>query len=119
MGHSFEITKQLLYIQNSITNEVLNALQYIVDWELAHPENERTANDCEQLNKDLAAYEYRIKQEFCKYLCLYKHNKLLSDTMERSILENMRRTISPCLVLNKDKTNSFMPWVNSFRKEHL
>lgn len=64
MGHSFEITKQLLYIQNSITNEVLNALQYIVDWELAHPENERTANDCEQLNKDLAAYEYRIKQNF-------------------------------------------------------
>lgn len=45
MGHSFEITKQLLYIQNSITNEVLNALQYIVDWELAHPENERTANN--------------------------------------------------------------------------
>ena len=40
MGHSFEITKQLLYIQNSITNEVLNALQYIVDWELAHLENE-------------------------------------------------------------------------------
>lgn len=113
MGHAFEITKQLLYIQNSITNEVLNALQYIVDWELAHSENERTANDCEQLDKDLATYEYRIKQEFCKYLCLYKHNKLLSDTMERSILKNMKRVVSPRLVLNKDKASSFMPWVNN------
>lgn len=109
MGYTFEITKRLLYVQNSITNEVLNALQYIVDWELAHPENKRTANDCEQLDKDLAAYEYRIKQEFCKYLCLYKRNKLLTDTMEHSILKNMEKVISPCPVLNKNKTSSPIP----------
>ena len=27
----------------------------------------------DKMDKDLAAYEYRIKQEFYKYLYLYKH----------------------------------------------